>query len=689
MDQPTRDEIERLEARLLADETWRALCQLDARLAAGEPLTAVDAGRLRASLISTLEGNADYQSRQRLLMSPDAGAETRPAIPAAPAGPSAAIPTLVQDTSTIHKAPPHHSKAPDQALQANDDLTLIRTIDRALARQLAAHGIRSFDAIANFVPADIQALSAALGLGRRINQENWIEQAAVLAAHRPKAREPAVPLSSATPRPRLGAASEPLTPNVEPARWQHDASRIVRDAARAILARLPARPPSTTVEAPAVLEVLLAAPPAPSKAAPAASSVPFEATAQTAPVPPDIEVLITQVAKRIVGSIRPTRSAPPTTTEATPAAPLPPKTAQTGAVFPTLKLITTIAVPGPKGKAPMQPARQQSRPGSTPQPPQPPFTGDGSSKPAAASQSRTTAVTPPRKSDPMTLILGIDDRTKARLDALGITSFSQIAAWTPADVARYGDLVGSRLRVRRQGWIEQAAILAAGGSTHHARRVLRGEFSTLAPFPSSRFVPDPGQMARFTPIIAPAEPARIIGAGLEHAPSPAPAFQPPEVPTVVRPATIVETAPMDEASDLELDVGLIEVDEAEIAIVPKHGSGFDRFEVDEVFEEVMGRPERKTPRRTGNPGSRRSAGKPSSLTGRIEHALNRPAAPTSDYAAYRSQVEEAAVEIVPVAGPSGKARQPEHGGSDQADGKDSRQRGITRFLSALKGPKQN
>jgi predicted flap endonuclease-1-like 5' DNA nuclease len=67
---------------------------------------------------------------------------------------------------------------------AADDLTLISAIDAALAERLDRLGIVAFAQVAHWSKPDITRVSQALGLGRRICKENWIEQAAMLASGR-------------------------------------------------------------------------------------------------------------------------------------------------------------------------------------------------------------------------------------------------------------------------------------------------------------------------------------------------------------------------------------------------------------------------------------------------------------------------------------------------------------------------
>ena len=54
-------------------------------------------------------------------------------------------------------------------------------------------------------------------------------------------------------------------------------------------------------------------------------------------------------------------------------------------------------------------------------------------------------------------------KAAARLNALGVTRFDQIAAWTYDDIARIDAEMGAfRGRIVRDKWIEQAQHLAQG-----------------------------------------------------------------------------------------------------------------------------------------------------------------------------------------------------------------------------------
>ena len=80
-------------------------------------------------------------------------------------------------------------------------------------------------------------------------------------------------------------------------------------------------------------------------------------------------------------------------------------------------------------------------------------------EPAAASQS-----------DDMKLLKGVGPTLEKKLHANGVTSFAQIANWTAEDVADMDEKLSFKGRIERDGWIEQAKILAAGGETEFSKK---------------------------------------------------------------------------------------------------------------------------------------------------------------------------------------------------------------------------
>lgn len=68
--------------------------------------------------------------------------------------------------------------------------------------------------------------------------------------------------------------------------------------------------------------------------------------------------------------------------------------------------------------------------------------------------------------DDLTRIKGVGPKLAATLNSLGISSFSQIAAWDDAEIDRIDAQLGRfEGRIRRDDWAGQARLLAAGDAT--------------------------------------------------------------------------------------------------------------------------------------------------------------------------------------------------------------------------------
>jgi large subunit ribosomal protein L19 len=74
---------------------------------------------------------------------------------------------------------------------APDDLTQIKTIAPELAERLAGIGVIRFEQIANFSDDDIANVDEALGLGGRIEKDDWVSQAQRLLAESTAGEVPA------------------------------------------------------------------------------------------------------------------------------------------------------------------------------------------------------------------------------------------------------------------------------------------------------------------------------------------------------------------------------------------------------------------------------------------------------------------------------------------------------------------
>lgn len=73
--------------------------------------------------------------------------------------------------------------------------------------------------------------------------------------------------------------------------------------------------------------------------------------------------------------------------------------------------------------------------------------------------------------DDLTRIKGVGPRLAAQLGDMGITRFAQIAGWSEADIDRIDAQLGRfQGRIRRDSWVDQAGLLAAGDTAGFAER---------------------------------------------------------------------------------------------------------------------------------------------------------------------------------------------------------------------------
>ena len=67
--------------------------------------------------------------------------------------------------------------------------------------------------------------------------------------------------------------------------------------------------------------------------------------------------------------------------------------------------------------------------------------------------------------DDLKKLKGVGPVLEKKLHDIGVTSFAQIASWGPEEVAAMDEKLNFKGRIDRDGWIEQAKILADGGET--------------------------------------------------------------------------------------------------------------------------------------------------------------------------------------------------------------------------------
>jgi len=275
----------------------------------------------------------------------------------------------------------------------------------------------------------------------------------------------------------------------------------------------PARRPDPAVAAPRIETVQRAAATAPAEAASrfarALTSAPATESAKPQPVvaPP------------------PPRPAPPAPIAAPPA---PPKPVVAPAPAPAVAKpapASTAAVNTAAAAAALAAAAAAQRI-QTPAPaPAAPVPATPLVLPAAASTSGQGSAAAPIALDDLTLIRDIDRTLQARLNALGVRRYAEMAEWRMADVARFNEALGFKGRIEQENWIEQAHILAKGGETFYSRRRLRGEVPAADPTADEGARPEP--TARAVPDTVNGSPTVIAPPSRAPAAAPATAATPP------------------------------------------------------------------------------------------------------------------------------------------------------------------
>lgn len=89
----------------------------------------------------------------------------------------------------------------------------------------------------------------------------------------------------------------------------------------------------------------------------------------------------------------------------------------------------------------------------------------------APAESRVLA----RRPDDLKRIRGIGVLFEKKLNALGYSTYAELAAWTPEIVRKVEDKLEFSGRIERESWVDQARILARGESTEFSQRIDRSE----------------------------------------------------------------------------------------------------------------------------------------------------------------------------------------------------------------------
>jgi predicted flap endonuclease-1-like 5' DNA nuclease len=372
--------------------------------------------------------------------------------PAAPPPPAAAPAAAAPPPAVAPPAPPISSISVSTGTGApvkpdaggagpSDDLTRIRGIDSILQKQLRELGLRRFSDVAALTAADVKGLNDKLGAKGRIEQENWLGQAQILATGGetyysrrvdrgmpvPEFTEPAS-LAPAAPASAPKAAEPGTLPRSATARGPSDDLTRIRgidSAAQSLINELGIRhfQELATLNA-ADLKTL-------SDRLGVAGRIEKENWLGQA------QILATggetYYSRRLGSSAKPTPE---------------PIAAPTAAPAPTATAAPTVSPPPSADMGYLRSVRSEALVGSD-----------------AARAPRPTG-----EADDLKRIRGIGVLIEKKLNSLGVTHYEQVANWTGADIERISNLLDFKGRIERENWIEQARILATGGQTEFSRR---------------------------------------------------------------------------------------------------------------------------------------------------------------------------------------------------------------------------
>jgi predicted flap endonuclease-1-like 5' DNA nuclease len=382
----------------------------------------------------------------------------KPAAPAAPAAPApkaapAQAPAAAPAATPAPAAPPPISSIsvttgsgapvkPDAGgAGPSDELTRIRGIDPIVQKQLKDLGIRRFTDVAALTAADVKGLNDKLGAKGRIEQENWLGQAQILATGGetyysrrvdrglpvPEFAEPAslAPAATAVPAPAKPAETATL-PRTPSARGPSDDLTRIRGIDSAVQGQLNELGVRHFQELASL------------------NSADVKVLSDRLGIGGRIEqenwlgqaqVLATggetYYARRLSRSGTPETPAPQVAPAAPAAASAEPAQAATPSDMGYLRSVRSEALIGSDAARPLRP-------------------GSGI--------------------DDLKRIRGIGVLIEKKLNSLGVTHYEQVANWTGADIERISGILDFKGRIERENWIEQARILATGGQTEFSRR---------------------------------------------------------------------------------------------------------------------------------------------------------------------------------------------------------------------------
>ncbi|CAA2138591.1 hypothetical protein [Hyphomicrobium sp. ghe19] len=306
-----------------------------------------------------------------------------------------------------------------KAVEGGDDFQRIRAIDSDIEQRLKAAGVNYFEDMAAWTQADVKRYGQDLQIPGRIDREQWVEQAQILAkggeTYYSRNRLAALKSSAAATAPKS------TSDNDRGQKAEADGGNPASPPSRQERTDLSGVAAASQGRSVAEMAAAAAAAIAAASASVTRGLKPIEPISPLSKVDPKISI-----PARITDAIRERNGA---------AAPAP------------------VVKTEPKAEADAD--------------------ADAEAEESAQPQSDADG-----SHDDLKRIRGIGVLIEKRLNALGVGTYDQIANWTSGDIDRISRSLEFKGRIERENWVEQARILASGGQTEFSRRVDRGEVDT-------------------------------------------------------------------------------------------------------------------------------------------------------------------------------------------------------------------
>ncbi len=170
----------------------------------------------------------------------------------------------------------------------------------------------------------------------------------------------------------------------------------------------------------------------------------------------------------------PVEAAPEPTPAPAPAAKAAESAAADPVIKPTAKLAGQEELSAKKGEWKYDGPGSEAEPAAAPAAP---AAASADPAPAAGAASKPAFLSAAREggADDLKQIKGVGPKLEQTLHGMGIYHFDQIAGWGPSEQAWMDDnLAGFKGRASRDNWVEQAKVLAEGGTTEFSAKVEKG-----------------------------------------------------------------------------------------------------------------------------------------------------------------------------------------------------------------------